>query len=167
MLSFIILMSSVICFSAILALALNFQWGLGGMINFGLAGLYALGAYACAIFILRLNFNFFESTILSMLIVSLVCACISIVTLKVSEEDYFAIVTLGVGEMFRLIALNEDWLTGGALGLSGIPRPLANIIPSDIYIYVFLAAYILILLLKIYTINILKFDLNFVIFFIL
>ena len=80
-----------------------------------------------------------------MLIVSLVCACISIVTLKVSEEDYFAIVTLGVGEMFRLIALNEDWLTGGALGLSGIPRPLANIIPSDIYIYVFLAAYILIL----------------------
>ena len=55
MLSFIILMSSVICFSAILALALNFQWGLGGMINFGLAGLYALGAYACAIFILRLK----------------------------------------------------------------------------------------------------------------
>ena len=155
MLSFIILMSSVICFSAILALALNFQWGLGGMINFGLAGLYALGAYACAIFILRLNFNFFESTILSMLIVSLVCACISIVTLKVSEEDYFAIVTLGVGEMFRLIALNEDWLTGGALGLSGIPRPLANIIPSDIYIYVFLAAYILILFTCIFLLNIL------------
>ena len=72
-----------------------------------------------------------------MLIVSLVCALISIVTLKVSEEDYFAIVTLGVGEMFRLVALNEDWLTGGALGLSGIPRPLVNIIPSDIYIYVF------------------------------
>jgi branched-chain amino acid transport system permease protein len=155
MLSFIILMSSVICFSAILALALNFQWGLGGMINFGLAGLYALGAYACAIFILKLNFGFFESTILSMLIVSLVCAFISIVTLKVSEEDYFAIVTLGVGEMFRLIALNEDWLTGGALGLSGIPRPLANIIPSDIYIYVFLAAYILILFTCIFLLNIL------------
>lgn len=155
MLSFIILMSSVICFSAILALALNFQWGLGGMINFGLAGLYALGAYACAIFILKLNFGFFESTILSMLIVSLVCALISVVTLKVSEEDYFAIVTLGVGEMFRLIALNEDWLTGGALGLSGIPRPLANIIPSDIYIYVFLTAYILILFICIFLLNVL------------
>jgi branched-chain amino acid transport system permease protein len=155
MLSFIVLMSLVICFSAILALALNFQWGLGGMINFGLAGLYALGAYACAIFILKLNMGFLSSTLLAMLIVSLACALISVVTLRVSEEDYFAIVTLGVGEMLRLVVLNEDWLTGGALGLSGIPRPFATIIPSDIYIYFFLAAYVFVLFFCIFLINIL------------
>ena len=46
MTGFIVLMSIVVCFSAILALALNFQWGLGGMVNFGITGFYALGAYA-------------------------------------------------------------------------------------------------------------------------
>ena len=55
MISFIVLMSIVVCFSAILALALNFQWGLGGMVNFGLAGLYALGAYSCALLMLDLD----------------------------------------------------------------------------------------------------------------
>ena len=43
MISFLVLLAIVVCFSAILALALNFQWGLGGMVNFGLAGFYTLG----------------------------------------------------------------------------------------------------------------------------
>ena len=42
MCSFFVLIAIVVGFSAILALALNFQWGRGGMVNFGLAGLYAL-----------------------------------------------------------------------------------------------------------------------------
>ena len=53
MISFLVLLAIVVCFSAILALALNFQWGLGGMVNFGLAGFYTLGAYACALLILK------------------------------------------------------------------------------------------------------------------
>ena len=53
MISFLVLLAIVVCFSAILALALNFQWGLGGMVNFGLAGFYTLGAYSCALLILE------------------------------------------------------------------------------------------------------------------
>ena len=63
MISFLILISIVVCFSAILALALNFQWGLGGMVNFGLAGLYALGAYACALLMLKAGMNTFFATV--------------------------------------------------------------------------------------------------------
>jgi ABC-type branched-subunit amino acid transport system permease subunit len=44
-------------------------------------------------------------------------------------------VTLGVGEMLRLLALNEDWLTKGALGLAGIPRPFGDSIAPDQYQY--------------------------------
>ena len=49
MISFLILIGIVICFSAILALALNFQWGLGGMVNFGLTGFYGTPGLAAAL----------------------------------------------------------------------------------------------------------------------
>ncbi len=135
MISFLILISIVVCFSAILALALNFQWGLGGMVNFGLAGLYALGAYSCALLMLKGGANTFFATLGAMAIVAVVCGVVAFVTLRVTEEDYFAIVTLGVGEMLRLVALNEDWLTKGALGLTGIPRPLGDVVPPEYYQY--------------------------------
>ena len=73
MISFLILISIVVCFSAILALALNFQWGLGGMVNFGLAGLYALGAYSCALLMLKCGANTFFATLGAMAIVAVVC----------------------------------------------------------------------------------------------
>ena len=135
MISFLILMAIVVCFSAILAVALNFQWGLGGMVNFGLAGFYALGAYSSALLMLKGGANTFVATLGAMAIVAVVCGLIAFVTLRVTEEDYFAIVTLGMGEMLRLVALNEDWLTKGALGLTGIPRPLGDVVPPEYYQY--------------------------------
>ena len=67
----------VVCFSAILALALNFQWGLGGMVNFGLAGFYTLGAYACALLILKGGANTLVATLGAMAIVAAACAASS------------------------------------------------------------------------------------------
>lgn len=139
MTEFIVLLGIVVCFSAILALALNFQWGMGGLVNFGLAGFYALGAYSCALLMLKAGFNTFFAAIGAMVVVAAVSGVVALVTLRVTEEDYFAIVTLGVGEMLRLVALNEDWLTKGALGLSGIPRPLGAVIPPPSYPYFMLA----------------------------
>src|SRR3954466_14803617 len=135
MISFLVLLGIVVCFSAILALALNFQWGLGGMVNFGLTGFYALGAYSSALLMLKAGTDTFFATLGAVLIVALVCGLVALVTLRVAEEDYFAIVTLGVGEMLRLVVLNEDWLTKGALGLSGIPRPLGDVVPPEQYQY--------------------------------
>jgi branched-chain amino acid transport system permease protein len=137
--SFFVLLGIVVCFSAILALALNFQWGLGGMVNFGLAGFYALGAYACALLVLKGGANTLLATLGAMAIVAAACAATALVSLRVTEEDYFAIVTLGVGEMLRLVALNEDWLTKGALGLSGIPRPFGDVVPAEFYAIFLLA----------------------------
>jgi branched-chain amino acid transport system permease protein len=137
--SFLVLLGIVVCFSAILALALNFQWGLGGMVNFGLTGFYALGAYSAALLMLKGGANTFFASLGAMAIVAAVCGLVAFVTLRVTEEDYFAIVTLGVGEMLRLVALNEDWLTKGALGLTGVPRPFGEAIPPEYYQYFLLA----------------------------
>ena len=146
MIDFVILMSIVVCFSAILALALNFQWGLGGMVNFGLTGFYALGAYAAALLMLKGGANTFVATVGAMAIVAAACGLVAFVTLRVTEEDYFAIVTLGVGEMLRLMALNEDWLTRGALGLTGVPRPFGDAIAPQYYQYFLLALAVALLL---------------------
>ena len=146
MISFLILIGIVVCFSAILALALNFQWGLGGMVNFGLTGFYALGAYAAALLMLKGGANTFIATVGAMAIVAAACGLVAFVTLRVTEEDYFAIVTLGVGEMLRLMALNEDWLTRGALGLTGVPRPFGDAIAPQYYQYFLLALAVALLL---------------------
>jgi ABC-type branched-subunit amino acid transport system permease subunit len=154
MISFLVLMSIVVCFSAILALALNFQWGLGGMVNFGLTGFYALGAYASALLMLKAGANTFVATLGAIAIVALVCGLVAFVTLRVTEEDYFAIVTLGVGEMLRLMALNEDWLTKGALGLTGIPRPFGAEIPPEYYQYFLLGLSLALLVATVWFLNV-------------
>ncbi|NES86131.1 MAG: branched-chain amino acid ABC transporter permease, partial [Moorea sp. SIO2B7] len=46
------------------------------------------------------------------------------------REDYLAIVTIGVSELLRLIALNEEWLTKGAFGVQRYPLPLGNFDPN-------------------------------------
>jgi branched-chain amino acid transport system permease protein len=153
MISFLILIGIVICFSAILALALNFQWGLGGMVNFGLTGFYALGAYAAALLMLKAGANTFVATLGAMAVVAAVCGLVAFITLRVAEEDYFAIVTLGVGEMLRLVALNEDWLTKGALGLTGVPRPFGAAIPPEYYQYFLLALAVVLLLATLWFLN--------------
>jgi neutral amino acid transport system permease protein len=54
---------------------------------------------------------------------------IGLSTLKL-REDYLAIVTIGVSEIVRLIALNEEWLTRGAFGVQRFPLPLGDLTPS-------------------------------------
>ncbi len=154
MISFLVLMGIVVCFSAILALALNFQWGLGGMVNFGLTGFYALGAYASALLMLKTGANTFVATLGAIAIVAAVCGLVAFITLRVTEEDYFAIVTLGVGEMLRLMALNEDWLTKGALGLTGIPRPLGTVVAPEYYQYFLLGLSFALLLGTLWFLNV-------------
>jgi branched-chain amino acid transport system permease protein len=156
MISFIVLMSIVVCFSAILALALNFQWGLGGMVNFGLTGFYALGAYTSALLVLKAGAGAFLASVGAIVVVAAVCALVAFVTLRVTEEDYFAIVTLGVGEMLRLMALNEDWLTRGALGLTGIPRPLAGLVPAQHYAYFLLGLSLAVLLITLVFVTVIE-----------
>src|SRR5207237_10618780 len=78
MISFLVLLGIVVCFSAILALALNFQWGLGGMVNFGLTGFYALGAYASALLMLEAGANTFVATLGAIAIVAVVCGLVAL-----------------------------------------------------------------------------------------
>ena len=135
----------------LLALALNLQWGYGGMFNAGIAGFWAVGAYVEAIFSTspvaqttgyygHAGFGpFFPEVSLgplghfpSALVVGMVMAVlvsavvgflIAIPTLRL-REDYLAIATLGLAQIMVLAIQNLSYTTAGVEGLAGIPRPV-------------------------------------------
>lgn len=110
--------------SIILAVSLNLTTGFLGQLALGHAGFMGIGAYASAI--ATMNMNISSDTVqllVSMLIGGLLAAffgiLIGVPALRL-EGDYLAIITLGFGEMIRVIVTNLD-ITGGAKGLKGIP----------------------------------------------
>jgi branched-chain amino acid transport system permease protein len=107
---------------AVLALSLNLAWGGAGMVNLGLAGFFAVGAYASAL-TTGAGAPFAAGLGAALAAGMAAGVIVTFATLRL-RDDYLAIVTLGFGEVIRLVALNERWLTNGADGLSGIDAPL-------------------------------------------
>lgn len=122
MLAYFVAMATYAGFFMILAQGLNLQWGMTGMVNFGVAGFYAIGAYSSAILSSRVGIAPEVAIVLAGAVAGMAGLVISLLTMRL-REDYFAIVTLGFGEIVRLFALNEDWLTEGARGLRIPVRP--------------------------------------------
>ena len=104
---------------ALLAIGLNLQYGFTGLINFGHVGFFCIGAYASAILSLH-GIPEPAGFILAAVPAGLAAWPIGLVSLKL-RDDYFAIVTLGFGEVVRLVAISEKWLTNGVQGMPGIP----------------------------------------------
>ena len=107
---------------ALLAMGLNVSWGMTGLVNLGMAGFFALGAYASAILTLRTGAWIPLGFGLAAIVAALAGAALMGVTRKL-RGDYLAIITLGFSEFVRLVAANEIWLTRGSDGISGIPGP--------------------------------------------
>jgi ABC-type branched-subunit amino acid transport system permease subunit len=126
MIGYIPALLSLLAVAILVGLALNMQWGLGGLVNFGLAGFYAVGAYTAALLSLS-GVPPLVAALAAMLATALISALVSFVSLRLAE-DHLAIVTLGFAELVRLATVNETWLTKGSLGLPGIPRPLSSLV---------------------------------------
>jgi branched-chain amino acid transport system permease protein len=97
---------------ALMALGLNVIWGLAGMVNLGLVGFFAVGAYASALLTTKALWPMPAGW----------GAVMAVIVARL-RGDYLAIVTLGFAEVIRLVAANEVWLTNGTDGISGIPGP--------------------------------------------
>ncbi|MEL7566615.1 MAG: branched-chain amino acid ABC transporter permease, partial [Dehalobacterium sp.] len=107
-------------FYMVLCLGLNITVGYCGLLNLGNAAFFAFGAYTTGILV-KMGVSFWLTIPVAMVISVVVACIIGGPTLKL-RSDYLAIVTLGFGEITRLIARNLE-ITGGASGLVGIPRP--------------------------------------------
>jgi branched-chain amino acid transport system permease protein len=108
---------------AILASALNITVGLTGVLVLGFIGFYAVGAYTTGILTAKFAIcNFWVALPLSGLVAMLCGILLGIPALRL-KGDYLAVVTLGFGEIVRIVLTNLDRLTGGPNGILGIKRP--------------------------------------------
>ena len=80
--------------AVLLGFALNIQWGQAGMMNFGLAGFYGIGAYTAAI-LSKAGVDGFTATVAAMAMTAALSALVSLATLKL-REDYLAITDAGI-----------------------------------------------------------------------
>jgi branched-chain amino acid transport system permease protein len=126
----------------ILSLSLNFQAGVGGMSNFGHVAFFCIGAYTSTLLVMLCHVHFLVGILGAFIASGLFAFLISIPTRRL-KADYWAITTLGAGEIVRLFFLNESWIStghysGGPFGIRGIPRPWESIIPGNIYPFFYL-----------------------------
>ncbi len=129
----------------ILAGSLNVINGYSGQFNIGHAGFFCIGAYCEAILATRLGFSFWIALPLGGVAAAAVGFLVSLPTLRL-RGIYLAIVTLGASEIIRLLALNWEGLTGGPVGIKGIPAPMffgTRVSRAVQYYYIF---YVLVLL---------------------
>ena len=109
----------------ILAVSLNLVTGFLGQLVLGHAGFMSVGAYSAALFTMNSGLPLSAAFPLGLLFGGLVAAVFGVIigipALRL-RGDYLAIITLGFGEIIRVLILAVDF-TGGAAGLTGIPRP--------------------------------------------
>ena len=110
---------------ALFSLGLNLQWGYTGLINFGHIAFMTVGAYT-TVLLSQKSVPIVLAALIGSGVAALLGLAIGFSTLRL-REDYLAIVTIGVSEVVRLIALNEEWLTGGTRGVYGYALPLGEL----------------------------------------
>ncbi|SHM33703.1 branched-chain amino acid ABC transporter permease [Roseibium suaedae] len=104
----------------LLALGLNLQFGMTGLINFGHVGFFCIGAYTSAL--LATNGVPVALSLAAGGFAAMLAAWpLGVVSIRL-REDYFAIASLGFSEIVRLVVTSEGWLTKGVQGIPGIPR---------------------------------------------
>jgi branched-chain amino acid transport system permease protein len=105
---------------ALAATGLAVQFGYGGLLNFGMAGFMALGAYGYAISILSFGWPWWVGIIVGCLAATVFAIILGIPTLRL-RADYLAIVTIAAAEIVRLLLTTQlfDEFTNSADGLGG------------------------------------------------
>lgn len=146
---------------AIFSLGLNVHWGYTGLFNIGIAGFFAIGAYTSALvtsplptglqadFVQQafgLDLPFLVGVIAAGLVCGLLAIPIGIPTLRL-REDYLAIATIGIAVTIQAVFNNERWLANGAQGMVGLKKPLGNLVPPNMYNFVYLAIVVVVLVL--------------------
>jgi branched-chain amino acid transport system permease protein len=167
--SFLTVFITTVAIFAVFALGLNVQWGYTGIFNFGIVGFFMVGAYTSALVTKSpssgefvryvggldlaeglgpLNLEGLTGFVLGALaaafVSGIVAFLVAIPALRL-REDYLAIATIGIAEVFRRIAIEEEGLVNGTRGLTGIPRPLHDLVSPPDYKYIYFGIAVVVL----------------------
>ncbi|EZH83800.1 leucine/isoleucine/valine transporter permease subunit [Ectopseudomonas composti] len=109
--------ATLILIYVMLGLGLNIVVGLAGLLDLGYVGFYAVGAYSYAILSHYFGLSFWMCLPIAGMMAALFGFLLGFPVLRL-RGDYLAIVTLGFGEIIRILLRNMTELTGGPNGLS-------------------------------------------------
>ncbi len=111
----------LVCINMIAVLGVSVLTGFTRLFSFGNAGFMSIGAYASALLTTKMGIPFIPAILVGILAAGFIAYLLGSLTLKL-QGDYFLITTLGFGEMVRVLFNYIKPVTGGAIGLSGIPK---------------------------------------------
>lgn len=106
----------------VLGLGLNIVVGIAGLLDLGYVAFYAVGAYSYALLNHHFGLSFWAAIPVGMALAALFGILLGIPVLRL-RGDYLAIVTLGFGEIIRLVLQNWNEFSFGPSGVKNIPRP--------------------------------------------
>lgn len=131
-----------------------------GQLSLGHGGMMAIGAYTSALLVMKLGLSSWAALVVAGLAAGLIALLVGYPFVRI-RGIYFALVTIFLAEVIRLIA--EQWrsLTGGTSGIINIPRPDPIVIPgllnidfaSKVDFYYFVLVLMLVTLLILYAIE--------------
>ena len=114
--------ATLILIYVMLGIGLNIVVGLAGLLDLGYVGFYAVGAYTYALLAEYAGFGFWLALPIAGLMAATFGCLLGFPVLRL-RGDYLAIVTLGFGEIIRILLRNLTSITGGPNGISQIPKP--------------------------------------------
>ncbi|MDA3940043.1 MAG: branched-chain amino acid ABC transporter permease [Spirochaetia bacterium] len=131
----------------VLGLGLNIVVGLGGLLHLGYAAFYAVGAYTYALLNYHFGLSFWICLPIGAGLATIMGILLAIPVLRL-RGDYLAIVTLGFGEVIRIVLENWNQFSFGPSGIAQIPRPgffgmSMNLQTATTYIYFIMIAMVI------------------------
>lgn len=131
----------------VLGLGLNIVVGVAGLLDLGYVAFYAVGAYSYALLNLHFDLGFWAVLPIGGLFAAFLGILLGFPVLRL-RGDYLAIVTLGFGEIIRLVLENWNEFSSGPSGIANIPRPGffgmdMNFDSGIIYIYYIVVALVI------------------------
>lgn len=118
---FLTVVAKIGCY-VILGLGLNILTGYTGLVSLGHAGFVAIGAYTASLLTVKAGCPFFPAMLVGMLAAALIGVLVGLPTLRVTGT-YLSIITLGFGEIVKMVLMNWQKVTNGTLGIKNIPKP--------------------------------------------
>ena len=115
-------LATLVLIYVMLGLGLNIVVGLAGLLDLGYVGFYAVGAYTYAMLALYFGVGFWTGLVAAGIMAAFFGFILGFPVLRL-RGDYLAIVTLGFGEIIRILLNNLTDLTGGPRGIGSIPKP--------------------------------------------
>ncbi len=120
--------------AGLFAMSLNLIMGYGGMVHFGHAAFYGIGAYTVALLLTRYNAPLFVGFLLAPMVSALAAVIVGWFCVR-RVRLYFAILTLAFGQILFSIVFQAYDFTGGDNGIHGIPVPELLVSRTNFYLF--------------------------------